>query len=110
MVSHSVDQPRQNTNEMDGNANVVEVYVCKTNRQHPTYRFPRYNNPRKLLETRLGRCGEWANCFALFIVSAERSSHQPWFDACRFIMDWTDHVWCEVYVLMNIYIYLYVHN
>ncbi|CAH8626609.1 unnamed protein product [Heterobilharzia americana] len=96
MVSKSTDQPRQN--EMDGDANVVEVYICKSNPKHPPYRFPRYNNPKKLLETRLGRCGEWANCFTLFLVSVERSSHQPWFESCRLIMDWTDHVWCEVWL------------
>ncbi|XP_018653575.1 putative peptide n-glycanase (pngase) [Schistosoma mansoni] len=91
MVACSNDQPR--LDEMnDGGVNVVEIYQCKTNRTHPSYRFPRYNNPRKLLETRLGRCGEWANCFTLFLVSAERHTNQPWFDACRLVMDWTDHV------------------
>ncbi|CAH8621483.1 unnamed protein product [Schistosoma margrebowiei] len=97
MVAFSNDQPQ--IDEMnDGSANVVEIYQCKTNKTHPLYRFPRYNNPRKLLETRLGRCGEWANCFTLFLVSAERHTNQPWFDACRLIMDWTDHVWCEVWL------------
>ncbi|KAF3833498.1 hypothetical protein F7725_024702 [Dissostichus mawsoni] len=38
----------------------------------------RYNNPEKLLETRRGRCGEWANCFTL---------------CCRAM----DHVWTEVF-------------
>lgn len=52
-------------------------------------RFPRYNHPEKLLETRGGRCGEWANCFCLFLRVLN-------FDA-RYIRDWTDHVWCEVY-------------
>lgn len=42
-----------------------------------------------MLETREGRCGEWANCFCLVLRSMD-------FDA-RYILDWTDHVWCEVY-------------
>ncbi|KAK4467615.1 hypothetical protein MN116_008559 [Schistosoma mekongi] len=96
MVPLSKVEPQQD--EMDGDASVVEIYACETNRKHPVHRFPRYNNPRKLLETRIGRCGEWANCFVLFLVSVERQANQSWFDACRFIMDWTDHVWCEVWL------------
>lgn len=42
-----------------------------------------------MLDTREGRCGEWANCFCLVLRSMD-------YDA-RYILDWTDHVWCEVY-------------
>ncbi len=68
-------------------ANTVEVYrclLCSTQK-----RFPRYNDAVKLLETRAGRCGEWANCFALVCRSLA-------FDI-RYVVDFTDHVWIEYY-------------
>ena len=49
--------------ELRYGAHRVEAYECGSCGQ--TTRFPRYNHPGKLLETRRGRCGEWANCFTL---------------------------------------------
>ncbi|XP_003737450.1 peptide-N(4)-(N-acetyl-beta-glucosaminyl)asparagine amidase [Galendromus occidentalis] len=73
--------------EMRYLAERVESYFCAKCRK--SYRFPRYNCPRKLMETRVGRCGEWANVFTLFCLALD-------FDA-RYIYDVTDHVWTEVW-------------
>ncbi|XP_024593946.1 peptide-N(4)-(N-acetyl-beta-glucosaminyl)asparagine amidase isoform X2 [Neophocaena asiaeorientalis asiaeorientalis] len=68
-------------------ANRVEDHYCDACQF--SNRFPRYNNPEKLLETRCGRCGEWANCFTLCCRALG-------FEA-RYVWDYTDHVWTEVY-------------
>ncbi|RWS05480.1 peptide-N(4)-(N-acetyl-beta-glucosaminyl)asparagine amidase-like isoform X1 [Dinothrombium tinctorium] len=73
--------------EISGAASKVECYKCSSCLQH--YRFPRYNDPLKLLHTRQGRCGEWANCFSAILYALD-------FDA-RFILEFGDHVWVEVY-------------
>ncbi|PAA83089.1 hypothetical protein BOX15_Mlig004657g2, partial [Macrostomum lignano] len=65
----------------------VESHYCQ--RCQRVERFPRYNHPEKLLQTRHGRCGEWANCFYLLCRALN-------FDT-RFIYDVTDHVWVEVF-------------
>ncbi|TXG65907.1 hypothetical protein EZV62_007182 [Acer yangbiense] len=50
--------------EIQYGASRVELYRC--NSCSRITRFPRYNDPLKLVETREGRCGEWANCFTLY--------------------------------------------
>lgn len=68
-------------------ANRVEDYMCTSCGAHT--RFPRYKDPGKLLETRTGRCGEWADCFVLCCRAADFET--------RLVMDFMDHVWAEVY-------------
>lgn len=48
-----------NDYEKSGGAGIVELSECPNCKQ--TERFPRYNQPKRLLQTRQGRCGEWAN-------------------------------------------------
>lgn len=74
--------------EQSDGAGRVEGYVCSL--CSAEVRFPRYHSrPAKLLETRRGRCGEWANAFALCCRALG-------FDTRR-ALDWTDHVWVEVF-------------
>ncbi len=65
----------------------VEMYECSQCKDE--VRFPRFNNPIKLLETRHGRCGEWANCFTLFCRAAGLDT--------RSVIDNLDHVWVEIW-------------
>ena len=72
--------------ELEGEAGLVELYRCSG--CGDTVRFARMNNPVTLLtKSRKGRCGEWANAFCLCLLANG-------FDA-RYVLDWTDHVWCE---------------
>ncbi|TDH04368.1 hypothetical protein EPR50_G00152750 [Perca flavescens] len=86
--------PTQNANSLSPStddirwgAQRVENHYCQSCRL--STRFPRYNNPEKLLETRRGRCGEWANCFTLCCRALGLEA--------RYIWDSTDHVWTEIY-------------
>lgn len=85
----------QSLEEQEGQASRVEVYHCQTcssttdtDNSPVVTTFPRYNAVRKLLETRRGRCGEYANLFGLYCRAAGFET--------RYVSDWTDHVWVEV--------------
>ncbi|KAG8230480.1 hypothetical protein J437_LFUL013521 [Ladona fulva] len=70
----------------------TELYACEGCNGFTTP-FHRYNDVRKLLETRTGRCGEWASCFTLMCRTLG-------YDA-RLVLDVTDHLWTEVYLLSS---------
>lgn len=63
------------------------MHRCQTCSQFTP--FYRYTNLEILLETREGRCGEWASVFTLFCRSLGWDT--------RYVHDQTDHVWTEVY-------------
>ncbi|KAL7605184.1 hypothetical protein Lser_V15G19351 [Lactuca serriola] len=79
-----------NSSETAYGASRVELYRCRSCSR--ITRFPRYNDPIKLLETKKGRCGEWANCFSLYCRSFGYET--------RLILDFTDHVWTECYSMV----------
>lgn len=74
--------------ELKYRASRVEQHDCK--KCGASTRFPRYNDAGKLLQTRKGRCGEWAQAFTLIARAAGFRA--------RAVHDWTDHVWTEIYV------------
>jgi len=77
----------ETSEEEEGEAKRVEVYYCPQCKANTTT-FPRYNKAGKLLETRQGRCGEYANLFGLFCRSVGFET--------RLVLDWSDHLWTEV--------------
>ncbi|KAI9346556.1 hypothetical protein BDR26DRAFT_855751 [Obelidium mucronatum] len=82
-VAHGDAEPTPD--ELRDGASRVELFLCPL--CSSVSRFPRYNNPARLMQTRRGRCGEWANLFTLFSITMGFET--------RYVMDYTDHVWCE---------------
>jgi peptide-N4-(N-acetyl-beta-glucosaminyl)asparagine amidase len=64
-------------------------YLCNKNSCNTINEFPRFNDIEKLLVTRSGRCGEFANCFTFLCRCLGYDS--------RYAYSTSDHVWTEVY-------------
>lgn len=79
-------ETRGSGSHIDGGVR-VEEFTC--DKCHVITNFYRYNDIEKLLVTRSGRCGEFANCFTFLCRCLG-------YDA-RYIYSTSDHVWTEVF-------------
>ncbi|CUA70874.1 peptide-N4-(N-acetyl-beta-glucosaminyl)asparagineamidase [Rhizoctonia solani] len=77
--------------EQQGGAGRVELHVCtgENGACDGSFRFPRYNDLKYLMRTRLGRCGEWANLYTLFLRAVGLRA--------RYVWNKEDHVWNEYF-------------
>lgn len=77
--------------ELAGGAGRVELHLC-TSEFGPcegNTRFPRFHDPTYLMRSRVGRCGEWANLFTLFLRAVGLRA--------RYVWNVEDHVWNEYF-------------
>ncbi|KIO21154.1 hypothetical protein M407DRAFT_29211 [Tulasnella calospora MUT 4182] len=77
--------------ETQGGAGRVEVHACAEGSNcSGVFRFARFNDPKALMKgPRVGRCGEFANLFCLFIRAVGLRA--------RYVWNLEDHVWDEYF-------------
>jgi len=76
------------TQELQGRASRTEIYQCHVCKSFT--RFPRYNKALTVVQHKRGRCGEYSMLLYRLLRVCGHS--------VRWVIDWADHVWCEVWV------------
>jgi len=82
--------------ELCGKASRTELYLCRCCGNFT--RFPRFNGASTVLKTKRGRCGEYS---MLLYRMLRALGHEV-----RWIVDWADHVWCEVKICTGRWVHL----
>jgi Transglutaminase-like superfamily len=82
--------------ELKSKAGRTELYQCHSCQSYT--RFARYNKAQAVLDSRLGRCGEYS---MLLYRMLSCLGHEV-----RWIVDWSDHVWTEVLLQGDKWIHL----
>ncbi|GMK59061.1 hypothetical protein CspeluHIS016_0700760 [Cutaneotrichosporon spelunceum] len=78
-------QGQPNEEDLEGGAGRVELHKCKVCGE--VTRFPRYNTTKALMRARVGRCGEFAQLFYIFLLALGLEA--------RYVWNSEDHVWTE---------------
>lgn len=72
-----------------GHASRTELYRCRSCMSYT--RFPRYNKAALVTDAKRGRCGEYS-------MLLYRMLRALGYDGVRWVVDWADHVWVEVWL------------